>query len=213
MPKSTTKSSTKPARPPAPPRKARQSDARKAAHSTVALLAGSPTLAEVIVDTPIGPLLLAADDRALCGVYFPNHQDGPLLRKGASLPRKKTAGIEHPILRAAAQQLDEYFAGQRRDFDLPLDTGGTEFQQTVWKKLCEIPFATTTNYGALANSVGNPNASRAVGAANGKNPIPVIIPCHRVIGSNGSLTGFGGGEPTKRWLLDHEAKVAGLRLF
>ena len=177
--------------------------------------AAAAPLAELILATPIGPLLLVADDRALRTVYFPNHPDGPLLRASAdpTAPPRKTAPIAHPILREAARQLDEYFSGERRDFDLPLDPGGTEFQQRVWNKLCEIPFATTWSYGALAAECGNPNASRAVGAANGKNPIPVIVPCHRVIGSNGALTGFGGGEPTKRWLLDHEAKVAGLRLF
>ncbi len=220
MRKSTTKPrSRKPAAPAAPgPSAPPPLDAditpfsRKASTATVNDLVGSPQ-AEVVIDTPIGPLLLVADERSLCGVFFPNHPDGAVLRDGAPTPHPDPGAIEHPILRETARQLAHYFAGKLRDFDLPLDTGGTEFQQSVWKKLCDIPYATTINYGALATSVGNPNASRAVGAANGKNPIPVIIPCHRVIGANGSLTGFGGGEPTKRWLLDHEARVAGLRLF
>lgn len=167
---------------------------------------------DAVIASPIGPLRLIADDRALCAVHFPNHPDGALLRPEAPAPTTADA-LEHPILREAARQLAEYFAGTRRDFELPLTTGGTAFQQEVWRSLREIPYAATWSYGELATRVGNPNASRAVGAANGMNPIPIIVPCHRVIGANGSLTGFGGGEPTKRWLLDHEAKVAGLRWF
>lgn len=177
---------------------------------------GGGTSAGAVVDTivasPIGPLRLIADDRSLLAVHFPNHPDGALLRP----PGEATdlaAPLEHPILREAARQLGEYFAGARRDFDLPLACGGTEFQRGVWRALRDIPYAATWSYGELATAIGNPNASRAVGAANGMNPIPIIVPCHRVIGANGSLTGFGGGEPTKRWLLDHEAKVAGLRLL
>lgn len=180
--------------------------------ATAAVTVGdAAAMREIVVDSPIGRLLLVADDRALCAVYFPNHPDGAVANDLPITPGDPPT--RHPILRAAAKQLAEYFAGQRRDFELPLDTGGTEFQKQVWGSLCTIPYAATWSYGQLALAVGNRNASRAVGAANGKNPIPIIIPCHRVIGSNGSLTGFGGGEPTKRWLLDHEAKVAGLRLF
>jgi methylated-DNA-[protein]-cysteine S-methyltransferase len=164
-----------------------------------------------VIASPIGPLRLVADDRALLAVHFPNHPDGALLRPAAAA--NDAAPRAHPILREAARQLAEYFAGTRRDFDLPLATGGTAFQKEVWRGLRDIPYAATWSYGELATRVGNPNASRAVGAANGMNPIPIIVPCHRVIGANGSLTGFGGGEPTKRWLLDHEAKVAGLRLL
>ena len=109
------------------------------------------------------------------------------------------------MLVAAARQLAEYFAGRRRAFDLPLAPAGTPFQQQVWRQLLQIPFGSTCSYGALARAVGRPSASRAVGAANGRNPISIIIPCHRVIGSDGSLTGYGGGEPAKRWLLDHES--------
>jgi methylated-DNA-[protein]-cysteine S-methyltransferase len=188
--------------------------------------AAAGALVDAVLDSPIGPLRLVADDRALWAVYFPNHPDGAVLRaEVVGAPATKApartgpsaatnaAAISHPILRETARQLEQYFAGTRRDFDLPLATGGTEFQQGVWKTLRDIPFAATWSYGQLATRVGNPNASRAVGAANGMNPIPIIVPCHRVIGANGTLTGFGGGEPTKRWLLDHEARVAGLRLF
>ncbi|MBK7537137.1 MAG: methylated-DNA--[protein]-cysteine S-methyltransferase [Myxococcales bacterium] len=115
-------------------------------------------------------------------------------------------------LRAAAAQLTEYFAGERQRFELALAPTGTAFQLRVWQALRAIPFAATCSYGALATAIGNRNASRAVGAANGKNPISIIVPCHRVIGADGSLTGFGGGEPAKRWLLDHEARTVGQRL-
>jgi methylated-DNA-[protein]-cysteine S-methyltransferase len=104
------------------------------------------------------------------------------------------------------KQLREYFAGQRADFDLPLAPEGTEFQRTVWRNLRDIPYGETISYGELAKRVGNPKASRAVGAANGQNPIPIVIPCHRVIGANGKLTGFGGGLPTKEALLALETK-------
>jgi methylated-DNA-[protein]-cysteine S-methyltransferase len=104
----------------------------------------------------------------------------------------------------AARQLKEYFAGTRRKFDLRLRMQGTDFQQRVWRTLTEIPYGETWSYGQLAKHIGSPNASRAVGLANGRNPIAVIVPCHRVIGADGSLTGFGGGLPRKRWLLTHE---------
>jgi methylated-DNA-[protein]-cysteine S-methyltransferase len=109
-----------------------------------------------------------------------------------------------PVLTRAAEQLAEYFAGERRDFDLPLAPRGTSFQVAVWRALEQIPFGATCSYGELARVVGRPSASRAVGAANGQNPLAIILPCHRVIGANGDLTGYGGGLPLKRWLLDHE---------
>jgi methylated-DNA-[protein]-cysteine S-methyltransferase len=170
--------------------------------------------ASAVIATPIGALRLFASARGLVEVDLPNRHDevpspgGELVVTGdaASDP----AALAH--LRTAATQLREYFAGVRRDFELTLAPEGTEFQRRVWRALEGIPFATTRSYGELASTLGNRNASRAVGAANGKNPIPIIVPCHRVIGADGSLTGFGGGEPTKRWLLDHEARVAGMRL-
>ena len=114
-------------------------------------------------------------------------------------------------LAAVQRQIDEYAAGTRRDFDLELAMEGPEFDKTVWKALLDIPFGTTTSYGAIARAIGQPGAARAVGAANGANPIALIVPCHRVIGSDGSLTGFGGGLPLKRRLLEHEARVCGTR--
>jgi methylated-DNA-[protein]-cysteine S-methyltransferase len=165
----------------------------------------APSRGGRLLPSPLGALQLVADDQALCGVYFPNH-------RGAPAPAPATAA-QRAILDEAARQLDEYFAGSRRRFSLALRAEGTPFQQQVWLKLREIPFAATWSYGQLATEVGNRNASRAVGAANGQNPLSIVVPCHRVIGADGSLTGFGGGEPAKRWLLDHEAKVAGLRLL
>jgi methylated-DNA-[protein]-cysteine S-methyltransferase len=112
--------------------------------------------------------------------------------------------LDGALLREPVRQLEAFFAGELRDFDFPLKPRGTEFQQRVWKLLREIPFGETISYGELARRAGNPAASRAVGLANGSNPISIIIPCHRVIGSNGKLTGYGGGLPNKRWLLDFE---------
>ena len=110
------------------------------------------------------------------------------------------------------RQVNEYAKGKRRDFDFELQAEGPEFDKKVWAALLEIPFGTTTSYGAIAKRVGSPNAARAVGAANGANPIALIVPCHRVIGADGSLTGYGGGLPLKRKLLEHEARVCGTRL-
>src|SRR5690606_5117143 len=111
---------------------------------------------------------------------------------------------EHRLLDRAVQQLEEYFAGARTEFDLPLDPQGTAFQHQVWTVLREIPYGETISYGQQASMLGDKNKSRAVGAANGKNPIPIVVPCHRVVGSNGHLTGFAGGLDTKAWLLVHE---------
>lgn len=108
------------------------------------------------------------------------------------------------VLEKTKAQLREYFAGQRQTFDIPLGSNGTDFQKTVWQTLLKIPFGETWNYGELATAIGNKNASRAVGAANGKNPISIIVPCHRVIGANGTLTGYAGGLKAKEWLLKHE---------
>ncbi len=153
-----------------------------------------------LVDSPLGPIELRAAGQALCGLYLPDTRHPP-----APVGARDDA---HPVLRAAARQLAEYFEGRRRGFDLPLQPAGTAFQQRVWRQLLEIPFGGTCSYGALARAIDRPSASRAVGAANGRNPISILIPCHRVIGSDGSLTGYGGGEPAKRWLLQHEARFA-----
>jgi methylated-DNA-[protein]-cysteine S-methyltransferase len=156
------------------------------------------------IDSPIGPLRLLADDDGLRGVYMRRH-----VREPAPCGPIEVGELpEHPILRAAAEQLHEYFAGARRTFDLPLAGVGTDFQRRVWQALLEIDFGQTCSYGDIARRIGQPSASRAVGAANGRNPISIIVPCHRVIGSNGSLTGYGGGEGNKRWLLAHEARLA-----
>lgn len=150
-------------------------------------------------ESPIGSLLIAGDDEAIHLIGFP--------RKGK--PQRPEAGWTQSMtgpLAEAVRQLREYFAGRRRDFDLPLAPEGTEFQRKVWRKMQEIPYGETISYGELAKRVGNPKASRAVGSANGKNRIPIVIPCHRVIGANGKLTGFGGGLPTKEALLALETK-------
>jgi len=145
------------------------------------------------LDSPIGRLLLAGDGAALIQVCF---QSGPRPQQ----PRTGWVADAAPF-RAASAQLDEYFAGERRRFDLPLAPRGTDFQQRVWRALLDIPYGRTISYGELARRIGNPSASRAVGLANGANPLPIVVPCHRVIGADGSLTGFGGGLPIKRKLL------------
>lgn len=144
------------------------------------------------MQSPLGPVQLYATGDELVGLYLPGHR---------ALPG--VAGRSE-VLVCARAQLSEYFAGKRKVFDLPLGLRGTAFQTRVWRELLEIGHGETWSYGELAQSIGQPTASRAVGAANGKNPISIIVPCHRVIGSNGDLTGYGGGMPAKRWLLDHE---------
>lgn len=146
--------------------------------------------------TPIGTLTIAGDAAGLRHVLF---QENKHAVAGRADWRRDAAP-----LRQARGQLEEYFAGERRGFDLPLAPAGTEFQIRVWRALAEIAFGQTWSYGQLAKHVGQPSAVRAVGAANGRNPLPIILPCHRVIGSDGKLTGFGGGLPLKQWLLDHE---------
>jgi len=152
------------------------------------------------VSTPVGELLLAGDGTSLRLVAFPK---GPR-------PQKPEAGWERSEtpFRDALSQLKGYFAGTLRRFDLPLAPEGTAFQKLVWQALLTIPYGETLSYGGLAQRIGKPTASRAVGAANGRNPIPIIIPCHRVIGAAGSLTGFGGGLSTKRKLLELEGALA-----
>jgi methylated-DNA-[protein]-cysteine S-methyltransferase len=152
------------------------------------------------IESPVGPLLIAGNDAGLRLIEFhaPRHPmaQGDGWREG-----------DHVVLRQAQAQLEEYFAGQRRDFDLPLAPQGTEFQREVWWELANIPFGGTISYAELALRVGRPTATRAVGAANGRNPLPIVLPCHRVIGANGSLTGFGGGLPTKQFLLQLEGAL------
>lgn len=154
------------------------------------------------VQSPVGPLLLVASDAGLHAIEFDAVQH-PVHRGDDWHPG------DHPLLRAAETQLREYFAGARQAFDLPLAPVGTDFQRRVWQTLGTIPYGQTISYGELAARVGKPSASRAVGAANGRNPLPIVLPCHRVIGANGSLTGFGGGLPVKRFLLELEGALAG----
>ena len=156
--------------------------------------------------TPVGMLTLVASDRGLRAVLWPK-----LSPQRAGISPRPHRNEAHPILRKTVQQLDEYFAGSRTSFDLPLDLEGTRFQLAAWRSLADIPFGTTSTYGQQAAALGVPTAARAVGAANGANPVCIVLPCHRVIGADGSLTGFGGGLPVKQWLLDHEAQVLSTR--
>lgn len=149
-----------------------------------------------LIDSPIGPLLLTSNGRALTGVYMDAHQRGP--RPGDGWRRDAQA------LHAVRLQLQAYFGRELFAFDLPLAPPGTEFQQRVWRVLRTIPYAETISYGEQARRLGNAAAARAVGVANGRNPISIVVPCHRVIGADGSLTGYGGGLPRKQWLLAHE---------
>jgi methylated-DNA-[protein]-cysteine S-methyltransferase len=149
------------------------------------------------LDSPIGTLLLVGDGRALHGLYM---QEG----RTAAVVRADWQEADEPFA-AARDQLDEYFTGQRTSFDLPLALHGTPFQRRVWHALQEIPYGETISYGELARRIAVPSASRAVGVANRHNPVAVIVPCHRVIGADGSLTGFGGGLERKRVLLELEA--------
>jgi methylated-DNA-[protein]-cysteine S-methyltransferase len=151
------------------------------------------------LESPIGTLLIVGDDEAIRRIEFP--KNGKARRPESGWVESGRGAVAETI-----RQLREYFAGRRSEFDLPLAPEGTEFQRMVWRRLQEIPYGETISYGELAKRVGNAKASRAVGAANGQNPIPIVIPCHRVIGSNGKLTGFGGGLPTKEALLALEAR-------
>jgi methylated-DNA-[protein]-cysteine S-methyltransferase len=157
------------------------------------------------VDSPIGELLLVGDGRALHGLYM----------RGA--PKPVTIGRSWRRLPDAFQavrvQLAEYFAGERRTFDAELVMRGTAFQRRVWRALLRVGYGETVSYGELARRIGRPSAARAVGMANGRNPVSIIVPCHRVIGADGTLTGYGGGIERKRLLLDLEARAAGMRRF
>ncbi len=158
-------------------------------------------------DSPLGQILLVANDTALTGLHFAGEKYYPAV--DAAWQRQPKA----KIIIQVRKQLDEYFAGTRKDFDLTVDPAGTAFQRGVWRALQKIPYGTTTHYGALAQRIGRPGASRAVGAANGRNPISIVIPCHRVIGANGDLTGYAGGMARKDALLRLEAgRVADFRL-
>lgn len=154
--------------------------------------------------SPVGRLTLVAGQHGLAAVLW----DGERAERVRLGPLALDPG--HPVLAETERQLEAYFAGERRRFDLPLDFTGTAFQKTVWQALLTIPYGETRSYGEIARQLGRPAASRAVGAANGRNPISIIAPCHRVVGSTGHLTGFGGGLAAKRWLLDLERRGATL---
>jgi methylated-DNA-[protein]-cysteine S-methyltransferase len=156
--------------------------------------------------SPVGELTIVATDDGIRAILWPD--DDPTRVRVAD----STEDPNHPVLVAAVAQLEEYFAGERREFDLPLDPVGSEFQQRAWRELREIPYGETVSYGEQAERLGDRNKARAVGAANGKNPISIVVPCHRVVGSTGALTGFAGGLDTKTWLLDHERRHSGQTL-
>ena len=161
--------------------------------------------ATTIIDTPIGPITLIASDAGLRAVMWPGEAPGRVTIERVDGPVASTAATA--ILDRASAQLAEYFDGDRTEFDVPLDPVGTEFQRAAWTALCTIPYGETISYGEQAARLGDRRKARAVGAANGRNPISIIVPCHRVVGSNGSLTGFAGGLDNKAWLLDHERSV------
>jgi methylated-DNA-[protein]-cysteine S-methyltransferase len=159
------------------------------------------------VTTTIGDLRVVASDAGVRAILL------PLPDRHA--PAAARDDPDHPVLRDASRQLREYFAGERRVFDLPLDVDGTAFQRSVWEALVEIPYGATESYGQLAERIGRPGAARAVGAANGRNPVPIVVPCHRVIGADGTLVGYGGsseaGLTMKRRLIRLESEAASVR--
>lgn len=148
-----------------------------------------------VYDSPVGQLTLVASDDGLRAVLWPQDE---------RYPDVGLRDDDHPILRETSRQLDEYFAGQRTQFELPLDPHGTPFQLAAWEVLRAIPYGQTITYAEQARQLGDPAKARAVGAANGRNPISIVVPCHRVVGSTGALTGFAGGMDTKGWLLEFE---------
>lgn len=158
-----------------------------------------------VIDSPYGPLTLVADDGVLCGLYMTEQRHRPV--------EESFGSRDDTLFGAVEEQLEAYFAGELKDFALPLRLHGTPFQRTVWEALRQIPYGETRTYGELAGALGQPTASRAVGLANGRNPVGIIVPCHRVVGANGSLTGYGGGLERKRQLLDFESGRGAAALF
>ena len=167
------------------------------------------TLAFIRVATPLGKLVLTSSGTALTGVYFPTSRRGPAPTHQTGWVEVNGEGAEAELLARARTQLDEYFARTRTTFDLPVEALGSAFEHRVWNALRTIPYGTTTTYGELGRQLGDRH-SRAVSLANDRNPIPIIVPCHRVIGAKGELTGFSGGLEQKRWLLEHEGVLLGL---
>ena len=169
------------------------------------------TLYVTYFDTPLGKMKAAATDDGICLFDFRYRRmiDSIMNRIINGLGADEVTEAHHPHFDTLKKQVDEYFAGQRKEFDLPLHLVGTDFQKRVWNGLLEIPYGETRSYKQQSIFLGNEKAIRAVAGANGENGIAIIIPCHRVIGENGSLTGYGGGLPKKKWLLDHELKYSG----
>ncbi|WP_040161341.1 methylated-DNA--[protein]-cysteine S-methyltransferase [Nigerium massiliense] len=164
-------------------------------------------LTHLVHDTTVGPLILVGDDTRLRAVWFGEPHSGQDV--GEERCREDAPGV----LQEAARQLEEYLRGERQTFDLPLALEGTEFQRQVWERLRAIPYGQTRSYGEIAAEIGKPRAAQAVGAANGHNPLSIVVPCHRVIGSDGAITGYAGGIERKQALLDMERRVAGDALF
>ncbi|MDT3397472.1 methylated-DNA--[protein]-cysteine S-methyltransferase [Streptomyces sp. B1866] len=164
------------------------------------MTAPAPHRVHTVMDSPYGPLTLVAADGQLAGLYMVGQRHRP--------PEESFGERDERPFGAARDQLGEYFDGRRHSFDLPLRLLGTPFQQTVWAALREIPYGRTVSYGELADRIGRPTAARAVGLANGRNPVGIVVPCHRVVGSTGDLTGYGGGLDRKRRLLDFERRGA-----
>ena len=154
--------------------------------------------------SPIGTLIVFANDEGITEIRFPNSNSPNSKSPNNKSPDQRDTKHSNRIVDNAIDQLQAYFDGKLKTFDLPLRPNGTEFQKTVWRQLQQIGYGTTASYGDIAAAIVKPKASRAVGMANSKNPIPIVVPCHRIIGKDGSLTGFAGGLDTKRWLLAHE---------
>jgi methylated-DNA-[protein]-cysteine S-methyltransferase len=161
-----------------------------------------------VVNSPVGPLTLVAGDGALAGLYMDEQRHRP---EPETFGEPDT-GRDHDLFAEVSSQLEQYFDGDRTEFELPLTLDGTAFQRRVWTALRGIPHGQTLSYGQLADQIGQPSAARAVGLANGKNPIGIIVPCHRVVGADGSLTGYGGGIERKHYLLAHERRISGQTL-
>ena len=160
--------------------------------------------------SPIGPLRLAASPAGLVAVHMTKQRHTPEAPAAHWVPLSPADDAHARVLDETRRQLDDYFAGRSTRFDLPLDLVGTAFQRRVWDGLCTIPYGQTISYRELAGRIGQPAAVRAVGLANGRNPVSIVVPCHRVIGADGSMTGYGGGVERKVFLLEHEARVAGV---
>jgi O-6-methylguanine DNA methyltransferase len=163
-----------------------------------------------ILSTPIGEMLAAESDCQICLLEFvDNRSPKTVLRPLEKKNTREMTAKDTPLLKKLDDQLASYFDGKLRDFDLPLSFTGTDFQKKVWKRLCQIPYGQVVNYGWIASRIGSPDSSRAVGRANGANPIAIVVPCHRVIGKDGQLVGYGGKLWRKKWLLEHEGALQG----